>query len=284
MKLRADGIITGNVKRDPIPVPPARPGVPQVHGGCGAPAFQRLQEKALDRDSRAGTRKAIREQIVDYVKRGKIEVGLREFGTFSRHGHCRVCGYLARSYRRIQEIEQEVTEDVAELLEALGEEEKSHESGKKVDKMFCSALQFPAYRLLKNIFDTKICDEAHTLTGESMVYEAVSSIHTQAHLLVVRHTSAAHASGDVADIHAAVGFSRSGVPLCPRAPGGVCRAARNLPHHAGNRSTTHPAKRSPQRSRSRKCPNPPMPPSCGASSTRPSSMQQTRTWGCTFQM
>ena len=140
----------------------------------GGYALATVEGEYVTVETSAGTRKAIREQIVDYVKRGKIEVGLREFGTFSRHGHCRVCGYLARSYRRIQEIEQEVTEDVAELLEALGEEEKSPESGKKLNQMFCSALQFPAYRLLKNIFDTKICDEAHTLTGESMVYEAVS--------------------------------------------------------------------------------------------------------------
>ena len=178
MKLRADGIITGNVKRIPFRFHQHVQECPR----CMEAAAHRLFNVAKKRrwiETSVGTRKAIREQIVDYVKRGKIEVGLREFGTFSRHGHCRVCGYLARSYRRIQEIEQEVTEDVAELLEALGEEEKSHESGKKLNQMFCSALQFPAYRLLKNIFDTKICDEAHTLTGESMVYEAVSSIHTQ---------------------------------------------------------------------------------------------------------
>ena len=178
MKLRADGIITGNVKRIPFRFHQHVQECPK----CMEAAVQRLFNISKRKrwiDLTTATRKAVREQIVDYVKRGKIQVGLREFGTFSRHGHCRVCGYLARSYRRIQEIEQEVTEDVAELLEALGEEEKSHESGNKVDKMFCSALQFPAYRLLKHIFDTKICDEAHTLTGESMVYEAVSSIHTQ---------------------------------------------------------------------------------------------------------
>ena len=66
------------------------------------------------------TRKAIREQVVEYVKRGKADVGLREFGTFSRHGHCRVCGYLARSYRRIEdESPGEVAPEVADLLAAL---------------------------------------------------------------------------------------------------------------------------------------------------------------------
>ena len=232
MKLRADGIITGNVKRIPFRFHQHVQECPR----CMEAAVQRLFNISKRKrwiDLTTATRKAVREQIVDYVKRGKIEVGLREFGTFSRHGHCRVCGYLARSYRRIQEIEQEVTEDVAELLEALGEEEKSDESGKKLNQMFCSALQFPAYRLLKNIFDTKICDEAHTLTGESMVYEAVIHPHP-AHLPAVRHASATHAGGDVADIHAAVGIPRSGIPLRARAPGGVCRSACNLPHHAGD--------------------------------------------------
>ena len=86
-----------------------------------------------------------------------------------------------------------MSDDVKELLDALGDEEKSHEDGKKVDRRFSSALQYPAYRLLKNLFDTKICDEAHTLTGESMVYQAVSSIHDPADLPFVGHAAAPHA-------------------------------------------------------------------------------------------
>ncbi len=178
IKLRKDGIITGNVKRIPFHFHQHVQECPK----CMTATVQRLfniSKRKTWIELTPSSRKAMREQVVEYVKRGKAEVGLREFGTFSMHGHCRVCGYLARSYHRFQEIEEEVTDDVKELLDALGEEEKSHDAGKKIDRQFSSALQFPAYRLLKHLFDTKICDEAHTLTGESMVYRAVSSIQTK---------------------------------------------------------------------------------------------------------
>jgi hypothetical protein len=176
LKLRADKVITGNIKRIPFRFSQHVHECPK----CMERAVQRLFSISKRKrwiELTPATRIAVREQVVDYVKRGKVEVGLREFGTFSRQGHCRVCGYLARSYRRIQEVEQEISEDVADILEALGEEEKPKGTG-KVDRQFRSALQFPAYRLLKDLFDAKICDEAHTLTGDSMVYEAVSAIHT----------------------------------------------------------------------------------------------------------
>lgn len=178
LKLRADGVITGSVKRIPFRFHQHVQECPTCMSNASHKLFS-ISARKMWNDLTCATRKAVREQVVDYVKRGKLEVGLREFGTFSKHGHCLVCGYLARSYRRVQvEDAAEVTEEVADLLEALGEEEKSHEKGKQMDRQFSSALQFPAYRLLKDVFDCKICDEAHTLTGESKVYEAVGAIHT----------------------------------------------------------------------------------------------------------
>ena len=178
LKMRADGVITGKVNRIPMRFHQHVQECPKCMEAAAQKLFN-IQKRKRWIDLTPATRKAIREQIVDYVKRGKIEAGMNEFGTFSKHGHCRVCGYLARSYRRMQDIDSEVTEDLADLLEALGEEEKSTEKGQKFERGFRSALQFPAYRLLKNLFDTKICDEAHSLTGNSLVYDAVSSIHTE---------------------------------------------------------------------------------------------------------
>ena len=175
LKLRDDNVITGEVKRVPFHFHQHVQECPR----CLEQAAQKFFNVSKTRkwiQLSCATRKALREQIVEYVKRGKAAVGLREFGTFSRHGHCRVCGYLARSYRRIQEeTPEEVTQEVADLLAALGDEEKPRQG----DQGFRSALQFPAYRLIKNLFDTKICDEAHSLTGDSKVYEAVKSIHTR---------------------------------------------------------------------------------------------------------
>ncbi len=175
LKLRDDNVITGEVKRIPFHFHQHVQECPR----CLEQAAQKFFNVSKSRkwiQLSCATRKALREQIAEYVKRGKAAVGLREFGTFSRHGHCRVCGYLARSYQRVQDdTPEEVTQEVADLLAALGDEEKPRNG----DQSFRSALQFPAYRLIKNLFDTKICDEAHSLTGESKVYEAVKSIHTQ---------------------------------------------------------------------------------------------------------
>jgi hypothetical protein len=175
LKLREEQVITGEVKRVPFHFHQHVQECPR----CLEAAAQRFFHVSKNRkwiQLSCATRQAIREQIVEFVKRGKVAVGLREFGTFSRHGHCRVCGYLARSYQRVQnDAPEEVAAEVADLLAALGDEEKP----RKGDQGFRSALQFPAYRLLKNLFDTKICDEAHSLTGESKVYEAVKSIHTR---------------------------------------------------------------------------------------------------------
>ena len=175
LKLREENVITGEVKRVPFRFHQHVQECPR----CLEQAAQKFFNVSKTRkwiQLSCATRKALREQIVEYVKRGKAAVGLREFGTFSRHGHCRVCGYLARSNRRIQEeTPEEVTQEVADLLAALGDEEKPRQG----DQGFRSALQFPAYRLIKNLFDTKICDEAHSLTGDSKVYETVKSIHTR---------------------------------------------------------------------------------------------------------
>ena len=175
LKLREEQVITGEVKRVPFHFHQHVQECPR----CMEAAAQKFFHVSKDRkwiQLSCATRKAIREQIVEFVKRGKTAAGLREFSTFSRHGHCRVCGYLARSYRRLQDdAPEEVAPEVADLLAALGDEEKP----RKADSVFRSALQFPAYRLLKDLFDTKICDEAHSLTGESKVYEAVKSIHTR---------------------------------------------------------------------------------------------------------
>ena len=178
IQLRSQGVITGNVKRIPFRFHQHVQECPR----CMETAIQKLFNIAKRKkwmDLTLATRKATREQIVDYVKRGKLQVGLREFNTFSRHGHCQVCGYLARSYRRIQDVELEMTEDLTSLLDALGTEERAQDKTKTLDKGFKSALQFPAYKMLKSLFDTKICDEAHSLTGDSKVYEAVKSIHTE---------------------------------------------------------------------------------------------------------
>lgn len=175
LKLREGNVITGEVKRVPFHFHQHVQECPR----CLEQAAQKFFNVSKTRkwiQLSCATRKALREQIAEYVKRGKAAVGLREFGTFSRHGHCRVCGYLARSYQRVQDdTPEEVTQEVADLLAALGDEEKPRNG----DQGFRSALQFPAYRLIKNLFDTKICDEAHSLTGESKVYEAVKSIHTR---------------------------------------------------------------------------------------------------------
>ena len=175
LKLREQNVITGEVKRVPFHFHQHVQECPR----CLELAAQKFFNVSKARkwiQLSCATRKAIREQVVEYVKRGKADVGLREFGTFSRHGHCRVCGYLARSYRRVEdESPGEVAPEVADLLAALGDEEKPRQG----DQGFRSALQFPAYRLIKNLFDTKICDEAHSLTGDSKVYEAVKSIHTR---------------------------------------------------------------------------------------------------------
>lgn len=174
LKLREESVITGEVKRIAFHFHQHVRECPR----CLEQAAQKFfhfnkQQKWLQLKWNA--RAAIREEVADYVQRGKVAAGLREFGTFSRHGHCRVCGYLARSYRREQEAPEEMTPEVSDLLAALGEEEKlGRDNGG-----FRSALQFPAYRLIKNLFDTKICDEAHSLTGDSKVYEAVKSIHTR---------------------------------------------------------------------------------------------------------
>jgi len=176
IKLREEGAITGNVKRVPFRFHHHVQECPR----CMEAAAQKLFNVAKHKrwiQLTPGTRGAIREQTVEYVKRGKVAAGMREFGTFSRHGHCQVCGYLARSYRRLQITPEDVTEELADLLDALADEEKSTKTAAKIE--FRSALQFPAYRLLKDLFDTKICDEAHSLTGESKVYEAVRSIHTE---------------------------------------------------------------------------------------------------------
>jgi hypothetical protein len=175
IKLREEGVITGNVKRVPFRFHHHVQECPCCMEVTAQKLFNVAKHKRWIQLT-PGTRGAIREQTMEYVKRGKVVAGMREFGSFSRHGHCQVCGYLARSYKRVQITPEEVTDEVANLLDALGDEEKSTKQG---ESEFRSALQFPAYRLLKNIFDTKICDEAHSLTGESKVYEAVKSIHTE---------------------------------------------------------------------------------------------------------
>jgi hypothetical protein len=180
LQLRADGVIAGELKRVPFHFHQHVQECPRCLEQAAQKFFNIGKQRKWSQLSCA-TRKALREQVAEYVKRGKAEAGLREFGTFSRHGHCRVCGYLARSYQRIQvQTPEEVTTEVADLLAALGDEEKPRQGNTD----FRSALQYPSYRLLKNLFDTKICDEAHSLTGESKVYEAVKSIHTRRTLLL----------------------------------------------------------------------------------------------------